>query len=142
IPVIADIYMNMLTKARDERSILPIFLLLLVITAPVPGYCYKNVIAEKTTGQTSPYESSILVGPGIIGNTAIAAATSGGFGLIATYCARNAKLCVIRRYLGRIEPAMTDTNFHRTISNMDIDPNGDLPHLYLIIDIGATFVVI
>jgi hypothetical protein len=29
-----------------------------------------------------------------------------------------------------------------TIRNMDVDPNGDLPQLYLIIDITAAFVVI
>ena len=120
----------------------PVFLLLLVIAASVPGHCYKNVIAEKTAGRTSPYESYTQVGPSIIDKAAFVAVTIGGFGLISTYGAHNAKLCVIRRYLSRIEPAMTDTNFHMTIRNMDVDPNGDLPHLYMIMDTMAALVAI
>lgn len=45
-----------------KKILIPILLLILVLIAPMPGYCYKNVIAIKTTSKVSEYDSTLRIG--------------------------------------------------------------------------------
>jgi hypothetical protein len=67
----------------SKKIWIPFMLVALILAASVPGYCYTNTVAQKTTDDVSEYDSSTLVGLSPEVEAAIAGGTLVGSGTLA-----------------------------------------------------------